>query len=495
MKKVISLLFVAMLAMSAWADVTVTFIPGTTVGNNMSANAFDEMSLDGVTITCTSGAFAQTQYRFGGGSTSTFSSTVGNIKKVEFTCVGSFGQAYGPDFYGNGYTAHSGSNIGVWQGDTTSFILNAASQVRVTKIVVTIAEDVVTELVAPVFHPNGGEFSGSLEVTLTCATQDAQIFYFEGTPEGEWTGHEYYNGPFYVTETKTYTAYSTKGDDISEFVTVTFTKVELTVEAPVFTPASCSFADRLDVTLACATPNARIYYSLDNEMWSEYSGAIPVTDDLTIWAKAVVGDVESEVVSATYTKLPDTTVDVLFDATVDKGDGTTTRSHFTVVKDGVTMYCGDGTVYPDQYRIYASDSACLTFTAAVPILKIEFEGVSGNPASNLKLAEGYEGTFTTDNPDGVWEGVATEVSFDVIRQARFYTITVTLAGEIEPEFPIGDVNHDKHVNIADVTALIDCLLSGNGEIPVEGDVNGDEHINIADVTALIDYLLSGTIGE
>ena len=50
MKKIISLLFVAMLALSAWADVTVTFIPGTTVGNNMSANAYDEMSLDGVTI-------------------------------------------------------------------------------------------------------------------------------------------------------------------------------------------------------------------------------------------------------------------------------------------------------------------------------------------------------------------------------------------------------------------------------------------------------------
>ncbi len=35
-----------------------------------------------------------------------------------------------------------------------------------------------------------------------------------------------------------------------------------------------------------------------------------VTDDMTIWAKAKVGDVESEVVSATYIKLPDTTVDV-----------------------------------------------------------------------------------------------------------------------------------------------------------------------------------------
>jgi len=60
----------------------------------------------------------------------------------------------------------------------------------------------------------------------------------------------------------------------------------------------------------------------------------------------------------------------------------------------------------------------------------------------------------------------------------------------EPEYEIGDVNHDHNVNIADVTALIDLLLSG-GEAPAEADVNGDQNVNIADVTALIDKLLSG----
>ena len=72
MKKLFSLLFVAMLALSAWADITVTFIPGETVGSNASANKFDQMSLDGVTITCTTGAFNAAQYRFAAGSTATF---------------------------------------------------------------------------------------------------------------------------------------------------------------------------------------------------------------------------------------------------------------------------------------------------------------------------------------------------------------------------------------------------------------------------------------
>ncbi len=55
----------------------------------------------------------------------------------------------------------------------------------------------------------------------------------------------------------------------------------------------------------------------------------------------------------------------------------------------------------------------------------------------------------------------------------------------------GDVNGDGQVTIADVTALIDSLLSGL-EVPTHvADVNGDGQVTIADVTALIDQLLSG----
>lgn len=58
----------------------------------------------------------------------------------------------------------------------------------------------------------------------------------------------------------------------------------------------------------------------------------------------------------------------------------------------------------------------------------------------------------------------------------------------------GDVDGDEEVSIADVTALIDLLLSGN-EAPATADCNLDNEISIADVTALIDYLLSGSWPE
>ena len=496
MKKLFSLLCLAMLALSAWADFDVTFIPGETVGSNSSANAADVMVLDGVTISGTKAALAASTYRFAAGSKATVSSSVGNIKKVEFTCTGSYSQSYGPDqFYGDGYTCQSGSNVGKWQGDAASFTLNTASQVRCTKIVVTIAEETVDELVPPEFLPNGGEFTGSLEVTLKCATENADIFWFYGTEEDQGV-HHYYDGPIYLTETATLTAYSTKGDEFSEYVTVTFTKTVPTVEAPVFDPASCTFTDRLDVTLTCATPNAKIYYSLDQELWSEYLDPIPVTDDITIWAKAMVGDVESETVSANYIKVTNTS-EVTFDATADFGTGDANRHSFTVEKDCVTMFVGDGLVHANgHYRFYGpSDSGRVVFTSTVgPILKIEFNGMSGYTASELSKAEGNEGTWTTSGNNGVWEGYANEVVFNINKQARFTTINVTVAGQEEPASLRGDVDGDGDVSIVDVSVLIDYLLSGGtSTINHDGaDCDLNEIVDIADVSTLIDYLLHGT---
>ena len=67
----------------------------------------------------------------------------------------------------------------------------------------------------------------------------------------------------------------------------------------------------------------------------------------------------------------------------------------------------------------------------------------------------------------------------------------------EDDFLLGDVDDDGFVNIADVTTLIDYLLSGDG-ISINtraADVDQDGNINIADVTSLIDLLLSGSASK
>jgi len=52
----------------------------------------------------------------------------------------------------------------------------------------------------------------------------------------------------------------------------------------------------------------------------------------------------------------------------------------------------------------------------------------------------------------------------------------------------GDVNNDGEVNIADINAVIDMILSSNSDM--RGDVNGDNEINIADINAVIDIILN-----
>ena len=503
MKKFFSLLFVALLSMSVWAD-TVVNVDFSAQGYNTGTNLNGvTLTIDGVSLTFdkADGSTAPTYYsntsgsavRLYGGNTMLVAASH-NIKKIDFTFASGEDSNNILSDVGNYNIAGKQWTIG--SSDPSMQVLfkieGTSGHRRIHSLVITLEDDPVTELVDPVFSPvSGTTFTNSLEVTITCATQGAEIQYYEVVDgEIDWTTYQYYTGPFYINETKTFAAYASKSNESTDFVYATYTKVEQTVEAPVFDPAAGGFYNSINVKLTCATPGAVIYYSLDNEQWSQYVDPIPVTDDITIYAKAKAGDVESEVVSATYTKLPDTTVDVTFDARYDKGDGDTERHEYTVVKEPVTMYVGDGTVYEDHYRIYAGAEFYFE-SAGAPIISIEFHGMSNNTASNLSLAEGTTGTWTTGGTDGLWEGSAQHVQFNVNKQARFTTITVTLAG---PTTLRGDVNGNGIVNMDDLTALINYLVFEspiNHENAAICNSLDSNIVNMDDLTALINYLVYG----
>lgn len=60
-----------------------------------------------------------------------------------------------------------------------------------------------------------------------------------------------------------------------------------------------------------------------------------------------------------------------------------------------------------------------------------------------------------------------------------------------PQYILGDVNRDGYVNLADVAALINYMLTGQGDIDMlAADVTKDGNVNVADMSQLISMLLT-----
>ena len=112
-----------------------------TDSNNATAYTITK---DGVTITVSSGILGtynnEAHYRIYKNQTLTVTSTVGNVKKVTFTCTANDDAKYGPGcftFVGGEYV-YSGAN-GQWTGDANTVVFTASSnQVRATQIAVVV---------------------------------------------------------------------------------------------------------------------------------------------------------------------------------------------------------------------------------------------------------------------------------------------------------------------------------------------------------------------
>ena len=166
-----------------------------------------------------------------------------------------------------------------------------------------------TPIVArPTITPNGGEFETTVDVTLACATEDAIIYY---TLNGETptTESTLYVEPFTLGETTTLKAIAVKeGMDNSAVAEATFTKVVPTAATPTITPNGGTFETSVEVTLACATEDAAIYYTLDGtDPTAEstlYAEAFTLAETTIVKAIAVKeGLANSAVAEATFTKV------------------------------------------------------------------------------------------------------------------------------------------------------------------------------------------------
>ena len=388
MKKLFSLLTLALLTMSAWAQTTVTLdftsndewnLP---TAYTVEQNTYTNGAGYTITLEGTTGA----GYKYAGGylilgkngatlSLPAFQYPVSKIEVEGRTgASGKVTQNFYVDTIPVSTETTGATGTYVYEidddyqaaGNIYTLRVTNGNNTQITKINITLEDGStpVETIAAPVFNPNGGKFTEtSLEVTVTCEDSPCDIYVFEGDAV-DWTANYwYYNAPFYVTETKTYTAIAYKGGLESDPTTVTFTKVN-PAPANTFLP-------------------------------SDYDAV--------------------------------------------------TSSAFSVVKDGVTFACNNGTITDTQFRIFKNSTA--TFTAGegvADIVKIEFTCTADTTDKYgpgcFTLAD-KNGTYTYEGNIGTWTGKTNSVAFTASAdQVRATQIVFTLddgttAYVLEPTLP------------------------------------------------------------
>ena len=244
----------------------------------------------------------------------------------------------------------------------------------------------------PEFSVEPGEIDSGTEVTISCATDGAKIYYTTDGTEPTASSTEY-TAAISVTEAVTLKAIAVKdGMNDSAVASVSYT-IKGTVATPEFSVESGAVDSGTEVTITCATEGAKIYYTTDGSeptaSSTEYTTAISVIAAVTLKAISVKdGMNDSTVASASYLIIPTK-------ATCVPGD--------FVLKDG-TMLPKDITLTDTQ----KSNVAAVIVRAAAdgkPALGV---GIVHNlMAWCTKIAAGYstditalQGDKTSDYTDG-----------------------------------------------------------------------------------------------
>jgi alpha-tubulin suppressor-like RCC1 family protein len=166
------------------------------------------------------------------------------------------------------------------------------------------------ELVAvpPTISPEGGSFSGPVEVTLQ-ATPGATIRYTTDGGVPDETSAEY-TTPFTLTTSATVRARAfVAGWSPSATTPAAFVVASEPAAAPTFAPLPGFYSSSQSVTLSSSTPDATIYFTTDGTSPTTASTAfvspIEIVSSTTIRAFATApGFTDSEVVNARYDVLP-----------------------------------------------------------------------------------------------------------------------------------------------------------------------------------------------
>lgn len=232
-----------------------------------------------------------------------------------------------------------------------------------------------------------------------------------------------------------------------------------TVATPTFSVAPGAVAENTEVTIACETEGATIFYTTDGTAptvaSTQYTAPIVIKEAVTLKAIAVKeGMNDSNVAEAIYTIIDPNATTAVFDftdvtklnPTVEKpanGAGTSVNG-MTFTAEGVTMTISEqaagtpariwaatgGQEGMLDFRIYNGDYFTLTAPAEKCFTYIEFTKAGGNfamtPDAGTFEANGNNGTWTAPVAENNDDKVTT-VKFSATGTTRISTITITMS--------------------------------------------------------------------
>ena len=127
------------------------------------------------------------------------------------------------------------------------------------------------------------------------------------------------------------------------------------VAAPTL-PASCEFEQSMTVEITNNEEGATLMYALNDGEFTEYTQALNITETTTVHAKAVKGENESAVVSATYTLKPAATTV----ATIAEGNKLADDTEFTFTGNAVVCFKNKKNMWvrdeSGSVQLYGSDN-------------------------------------------------------------------------------------------------------------------------------------------
>lgn len=276
-----------------------------------------------------------------------------------------------------------------------------SKNVRLDDIILRGAQEEVTKVATPVFDPTGGAVASGTQVTITCPTPGASIYYTMGAtpadPTASSTQYDPADKPT-ITEGTTIKAIAIKaGLDNSNVASATYTIAD-PCATPTFNPAAGEIEKGSTVAISCETVGATIYYTTNgsNPTTSStvYSSAITVNSGVTIKAMAVKdGYSNSPIASATYTIRDYTTLPFVWTG----GTATALTALTGVTGNSLADYADNDSNRPYLVQMNSTSDYITIKTDSQPgMVTVGVKMIGGATTSKIKVQESANGETYTD---------------------------------------------------------------------------------------------------